>query len=487
MHPFIHSDFLLRNDTARNLYHHFAASLPIIDYHCHLDPAQIANNHTFGDLSEIWIAGDHYKWRAMRSNGIAERFCTGNASPREKFDAWVSTVPHTLRNPLYHWSHLELARYFGITDLISPATADTIWETANAQLPRLRVHDILNKFQVALIGTTDDPADPLTHHETIRQLNLTGSLKTRVIPTFRPDKAFTVNQPQLFNAWCDKLAATAGLPVNDYDELVLALHRRHDDFAALGCRASDNGLEACPSNPASLETARSIFSAARSGHPASPTEQEAFAARLLLKLGRWNAAKGWTMQLHLGAQRNNNTVAARTLGADTGFDSISDAPQARSLATYLDTLASTGELPRTVLYNLNPSQNYVFATMAGNFQDGSIPGKIQFGAGWWFLDQREGMEWQINALSNLGLLSRFIGMLTDSRSLLSYTRHEYFRRILCQMLGQEMEAGDLPNDLALVGGMVRDICFQNALDYFGFDLDSSFTTPPSRSPEKQTH
>ncbi len=466
MRPLIHDDFLLYTDAARDLYHHFAKAEPIYDYHCHLPPQQILSNHQFADLSEIWLGGDHYKWRAMRANGVDERFVTGNASPREKFDAWVRTVPHTLRNPLYHWSHLELARYFNLTDLIDETSADKIWREANAQLPSLRVHDILAANQVAVICTTDDPADPLDLHEKIAQLGL----KTRVYPTFRPDKALLVSAPAAFNAWIEKLSGVSKLPIRSFDDFLAALQKRHDDFHAIGGRLSDHGMENAFATPCTAAEAQTIFDAARAGRAASPDDEAKFSSFMMLEFGRWDARKGWTKQLHLGALRNNNARLLSKLGPDTGFDSIGDFPQARALSNYLNTLDSTDELPRTVLYNLNPADNYVFATMTGNFQDGTIPGKLQFGSGWWFLDQKEGMEWQINALSSLGLLGRFVGMLTDSRSFLSYPRHEYFRRILCNLLGADMERGEIPNDRNLVGGMVRNICFANARDYFRLSL-----------------
>ncbi len=462
--PFIHDDFLLGNEPARALYHQFAASQPIIDFHNHLPPAQIACNHQFGDLFELWLSGDHYKWRAMRSNGVSERFITGEASPEEKFSAWAATVPSTLRNPLYHWTHLELARDFGITQLLNADTAATIWREANAQLPRLRVHDLLKRHHVRVLCTTDDPADPLGHHHAIRQ----SGLATRVYPTFRPDKALQIRPSAAFNAWLERFAQTAGMTVETFDDLLNALKKRHDDFHAAGCRLSDHGLEACYASPCSHAEAGRVFRAVRAGRECAAEEQSAYASFLMLEFGRWDAAKGWTKQLHLGALRNNNSRLLRTLGPDTGFDSIGDFPQARALAAYLDLLDATGELPRVILYNLNPADNYAFAAMIGNFQDGSVAGKIQLGSGWWFLDQKEAMEWQINALSNLGLLRRFVGMVTDSRSFLSFPRHEYFRRVLCNLLGQSLVLGELPDDLPLIGGMVREICFGNARNYFGF-------------------
>jgi glucuronate isomerase len=468
--PFIHDDFLLQTETARDLYHRFAKAEPIFDYHCHLPQALIADNHKFADLAEIWLGGDHYKWRAMRSNGVQERVCTGDATPREKFDAWCSAVPHTLGNPLYHWSHLELARYFGITDIISPKSADRIWQQSNEKLANMRVHDILAANKVAVICTTDDPADSLADHARIAKLGI----KTKVYPTFRPDKALGVNVPAAYNAWLEKLGGEAKMPVKTFDDLLNALKKRHDDFHAAGGRLSDHGMETALSEPCTHAEASAIFDAARAGKAASAEDWAKFGSYLMLEFGRWDAKKGWTKQLHLGALRNNNTRLVKALGPDTGFDSIGDFPQARSLSRYLDALDSTGELPRTVLYNLNPADNYAFATMIGNFQDGSVAGKIQFGSGWWFLDQKEAMEWQMTALANLGLLSRFVGMLTDSRSFLSYTRHEYFRRVLCNLLGSQIERGEIPDDRDLVGGMVKNICFANAREYFRLGLDSTY-------------
>ena len=468
----IDRDFLLSTDSARHLYHEHAAEQPIYDYHCHLPPDQIANNHQFGDIAEIWLGGDHYKWRALRTNGVAEKFVTGSASPREKFDAWVATMPYCLRNPLYHWSHLELARVFDIDLSIEPKNGDTIWEAANAKLAEMRVHDILEAFKVAAICTTDDPADPLDHHELIAK----SGIRTRVYPTFRPDKALAIYDSTAFNEWLDKLAQVSGIPIQTYDDLLEALEKRHADFHAAGCRLSDHDLELCWATPATRADAAAVFDSALSGNGASVSDGDhaKYASQLMLEFGRWDAKREWTKQLHIGAQRNNNTRLFKALGPDTGFDSIGDAPQARTLAAYLDALDTTGELPRMVLYNLNPNNNYLFATMAGNFMDGSVAGKIQFGSGWWFLDQKEGMEWQINALSQLGLLRRFVGMLTDSRSFLSFPRHEYFRRILCNMLGSDMENGILPNDSNLIGAMTREICFSNARDFFRLDLHPDY-------------
>ncbi len=468
MKTFISEDFLLRTPTARSLYHDFAKDQPIFDYHCHLPPALIADNYQFRNLFDIWLAGDHYKWRAMRSNGVDERFCTGDAPEYEKFLAYAKTVPNTLRNPLYHWTHLELLRYFGIDDLLNESTAPAIWEKANALLatPEFRVQGLLEKSNVRVICTTDDPIDDLEAHIRLRDQT---TLKTRVYPTFRPDKALTVDQPVAFNAWVDKLEAISGISCATLAGLLEALEARHTFFHELGGRLSDHGLSFCPGVFFSESKAAAVFSAARSGQAASREDWEGYAGFLMLFFGRLDAKRGWTKQLHLGAQRNNNSRLLAKLGPDTGFDSIGDWPQTAALAKYLDALDSSNELPKVIIYNLNPADNYAMGTMIGNFQDGTVPGKIQFGSGWWFLDQKEAMEWQMNALSNLGLLSRFVGMLTDSRSFLSYSRHEYFRRILCNLIGTDVENGELPNDPALLGGMVRDICYGNALRHFGLE------------------
>ena len=472
--PFIHDDFLLGSRQARELYHRFAADAPIYDYHCHLPPDLIARNHQFADLTELWLGGDHYKWRAMRTNGVPERCITGAASPREKFQAWAETVPQTLRNPLHHWSALELKRYFGVNELLDGRSAERIWRKANARLARTRVHDLINQSGVAVVCTTDDPADSLEHHAAIRRSP--GKLEARVYPAFRPDKALAVGQPAAFNAWLERLAGAAAAQggIKSFDDLLTALKRRHDDFHAAGARVSDHGLESALAEPCTHAQARMVFDAARRGRAASPEEAARYGSFLMLEFGRWDHARGWVKQLHLGALRNNNARLLSTLGPDTGFDSIGDFPQAAALSRYLNALDATDQLPRTILYNNNPRDNYVLGTMIGNFQDGSVPGKVQFGSGWWFLDQKEGMEWQLNTLSNLGLLSRFVGMITDSRSFVSYPRHEYFRRTLCNLLGADMAAGLIPGDYAAVGAMVRNICFGNARGYFGLELAPRF-------------
>jgi len=461
--PFIHDDFLLSTRTARRLYHEFAAPEPILDYHCHLSPRDIAANRQFENLFEIWLEGDHYKWRAMRANGVPERFCTGDATPLEKFKAWAATVPHTLRNPLYHWTHLELVRYFGITELLSASNAERIWHEANEQLatPDFSTQGILKKFRVTALCTTDDPSDDLAHHDAIHS----SGIGARVLPAFRPDAALAVDRPEFFNPWVARLEKACDRDIGSLPALLDALRQRRDFFHERGCRLSDHGLERCHAEPCTEAEAATIFAAAHRGQAASPAEHAKFASFVMLFLGRLYAERGWTMQLHLGALRNNNTRLLRALGPDTGFDSIGDFPQAAALGTFLNRLDSESALPKTILYNLNPADNYAFATMAGNFQDGTVPGKVQFGSGWWFLDQKEAMEWQMNALSNLGLLSRFVGMVTDSRSFMSYPRHEYFRRALCNLIGRDIESGELPNDDGLIGSLVRNICHENARRY----------------------
>ena len=464
--PFIHEDFLLGSKAARRLYHQYAETEPIFDYHCHISPKDIAENRQFKNLFEIWLEGDHYKWRAMRSNGIAERYVTGNASPEEKFNAWAATVPQTLRNPLYHWTHLELKRYFGITDLLDTKTAAKIWKRANAKLATsaYTTQSLLKKMKVKVVCTTDDPVDDLGYHRAFARSGHT----TTMLPAFRPDKALTVNQPAGFNTWVEQLATAANVDINSFSAFILALQKRHDFFHAQGCRLSDHGLNHCFADFCSEKLAAGIFSKARKGTSVSALEHSQFASFMMVFFGQLDAKRGWTKQLHLGALRSNNTRLLKQLGPDTGFDSIGDWAQAQTLSAYLDKLDSENSLPKTIIYNLNPADNYAFATMIGNFQDGTIPGKIQYGSGWWFLDQKEGMEWQINALSGLGLLSPFIGMITDSRSFMSYPRHEYFRRILCNLIGRDVEAGAIPDDESLVGPMIKKICYVNARNYLAF-------------------
>ncbi len=466
MRKFLDDNFLLQNKTAERLYHEYAAPMPIIDYHCHLPVKDIADDHRFRDLQEIWLAGDHYKWRAMRTNGIDERYCTGDATPREKFDKWAETVPYTMRNPLYHWTHLELQRYFGITDLLSPATADKVWNNANEMLqqPEYSCRNLLKRMHVEVVCTTDDPADTLEYHEQLQR----DFAEVKVYPAFRPDKAMAAGEPESYNAYLDKLGEAAGREIRSYDDLLEVLKARHDHFAAHGCRISDHGIETFVAEAYTEKEVKEIFARVRGGKALDEGSLRKLQTALLIELAYMDHEKGWVQQYHYGALRNNNSRMYEQLGPDTGFDSIDDTPVARNMARFLDRLAYAGKLTKTILYNLNPADNEVVATMAGNFQDGSIPGKIQFGAAWWFLDQKEGIERHLNALSALGLLSRFVGMLTDSRSFLSYPRHEYFRRILCNLLGSDIEAGLLPKDIDWIGQMVRNISYYNAKEYFNF-------------------
>ena len=472
---FIHDNFLLHSAAAERLYHGYAEPEPLLDYHSHLPASDIATDRRFKDLFEIWLEGDHYKWRAMRANGIAEKFVTGSASPHDKFVAWAKTVPSALRNPLYHWTHLELKRYFDIDDPLNESTAESVWRRANERLQTsdLSARGILRKFNVHAACTTDDPADSLAEHTLINS----QQSEFRVYPTFRPDKALLVDRPEAFKEWLGRLEAACNVDVSSLSGLLHAIDLRHQHFHACGARLSDHGLPHCYAKPCSEADGAKIYANARVGRAATPEEHAAFAAFMMIYFGHLDAKRGWTKQLHLGALRSVNTRALRELGPDTGFDSIGDYPQAISLASYLDLLESEHALPRTIIYNNNPVDNYVFATIAGSFQDGSVAGKIQFGSGWWFLDQKQGIEDQLNALSNVGLLSRFVGMVTDSRSFMSFPRHEYFRRVLCNLLGTDMEKGELPNDERLIGDMVRRICFQNARDYLGLELAPQTTAP----------
>lgn len=473
--PLIHEDFLLENESARRLYHEYAAGMPIFDYHSHLPPAQIAADHRFDNLGQIWLSGDHYKWRAMRANGVAERYCTGDASDWEKFAKWAETVPRTLRNPLYHWTHLELNRPFGINDrLFSPETAEGIWDECNAMLaqPEFSCRGIMRQMNVVAVCTTDDPTDSLEHHRAIAE---DGTLSVCVRPTFRPDKAMSLESPEAFNDWVDRLEEAADMEVKNYETFIEALRKRHDYFHEHGCRLSDHGLERFPFTDFGDTEVANIFRDVSKNQPMSLTECEKFRLAVLTECARMNHEKGWTQQFHVGALRNNNTRMFEALGPDSGFDSMADGIVARPMSRFFDTLEQDGKLTKTIVYNLNPSVSDVMATMIGNFQDGQTPGKMQYGAAWWFLDQRDGMLRQLEVLSNHGLLSRFVGMLTDSRSFLSFTRHEYFRRILCNLLGDEMERGLLPDDIDLIGGMVCDICYNNAAEYFGFDVPRNVT------------
>ncbi len=466
MKTFIHDDFLLDSEKAKELYHRYASPKAIIDYHCHLPPEAIAENKKFINLTDIWLRGDHYKWRAMRGNGVDEKYITGDATDFEKFMKWAETVPYTLRNPLYHWTHLELKRFFGIDKILDPSTAKKIYEDCTALLntEEFAVRNILKRFKVEVICTTDDPADSLEHHKKIKA----DKFEVKVLPAFRPDKSMQVENIASWNKYIDKLGESAGMEIVNIQSLQDALKKRHEFFHFMGCRLSDHGLEVINAEDYTDSETENIFSKLRSGKNIYPEESSKFKSALLLFFAELDHEAGWAQQFHLGALRNNNSRMFHSLGPDTGFDSIGGFEQSRSLSKFLDRLDSKNKLARTILYNVNPNDNYLLATMIGNFNDGSVPGKMQFGSGWWFLDQKEGIEWQLNALSNLGLLRRFVGMITDSRSFLSYTRHEYFRRVLCNVVGNDIEKGLLPDDMALHGQMIEDICYFNAKNYFGF-------------------
>lgn len=466
MKRFLDENFLLHTETAQLLYQEYAQPMPIIDYHNHLPPEQIAGDIHFENLTQAWLNGDHYKWRAMRTNGVAEKYITGNASDREKFGQWASTVPYTLRNPLYHWTHLELQRYFNEPEILNAGTAQKIYDTCSAllQTKEYSVKGLLQKMDVQVVCTTDDPVDSLRHHQQIR----VSQWDIKVLPTFRPDKAMHVDNAESFNAYLTLLEKAADTTIIDFEDYIVALKSRHDYFAANHCRVSDHGLEQIYAEDYTLKEIQDIFAKVRSGITLEIGERKKFKSAMLVTFAKWSWEKGFVQQFHLGAIRNNNSRMLAQLGPDTGWDSIGDFSQARSLSKFLNRLDADNKLAKTIIYNLNPSDNEVMATMIGNFNDGSIAGKVQWGSGWWFMDQKEGMINQLNALSNMGLLSRFVGMLTDSRSFLSFPRHEYFRRILCNLLGEEIEKGELPNDIAWTGKIVQDICYNNASQYFNF-------------------
>jgi glucuronate isomerase len=469
--PLYDEDFLLESDAAKELYHEHARTQPIIDYHCHLPPEQVARNHEFRSLTEIWLEGDHYKWRAMRTNGVPERLITGGADDWQRFEAWANTVPKTLRNPLYHWTHLELKDPFGIRDrLLNGESARSIYEQVNSLFAKddFRAQGIMRHFRVLVVCTTDDPADDLGHHRAHRQS--AAHEQVRMYPTFRPDKALAIEEPAQLRTYLGRLEAASGVTIKSYATLLEALEARHSAFHELGCRLSDHGLETMYADDYSPSDVARTFARALGGEVVSQAEANAYKACLLYDLARLDHARGWTQQFHLGAIRNLNTRMQTALGPDSGFDAIGDVAVARPLARFLDRLDTSAELARTILYNLNPRDNELMASLIGCFQDGSVPGKIQYGSAWWFLDQLDGMERQMDALSNLGLLSRFVGMLTDSRSFLSYSRHEYFRRLLCNLLGRDVVRGRLPDDRKLLGELVRDVCFRNASAYFGLEL-----------------
>ena len=447
------------------LYHEHAAKMPIFDYHCHLPTAQIAEDKQFENLTQAWLYGDHYKWRVMRTNGVSERYCTGDATDWEKFQKWADTVQYTLRNPLYHWTHLELKRYFGISDkLLAPATAKEIYDTCGEMLstPEFSVRNIMRKMNVKVVCTTDDPIDTLEHHKKISD----DGFEIKVLPTWRPDKGMAVENVVALNLWIDALEKASDITVKNYKTYLDAIRNRHDLFHQMGCRISDHGLETAYAEDYTQNEIDAIFDTLRSGNAVSKENGLKFKSAMMVEFAMMDNEKGWAQQLHFGALRNNNSRLLKTIGPDTGFDSIGDFEIARPLAKFLNRLNANIKLPKTILYNLNPRDNELMATMLGNFQDGSMPGKMQFGSAWWFLDQKDGIEKHINALSNLSLLSRWVGMLTDSRSFLSYPRHEYFRRILCNMLGNDVENGELPQDMKLLGRMVENICFNNAINYF---------------------
>jgi glucuronate isomerase len=477
-------DFLLQNEPARRLYHQYARKLPIIDYHNHLPPEEIASNRNFSNLTEIWLKGDHYKWRAMRALGVDENLITGKAGNHDKFKAWAACVPKTLRNPLFHWSHLELKRVFEVDQYLNPKNADEIYRHCNnlLQTPEFSTRGILKKFKVELVGTTDDPCDSLEHH---RELAHSESA-IKVAPTFRPDRALQINRPVAFIAWLQQLEKSTGKSIHTLEDFLEALEARVNFFHAHGCRCADHGLPKMPV-PAKFTQAMKVeFNAfLQAGGEKAFSDPDAFAGALLLELCRMYHARGWVQQFHLGSIRNNNSRLIASIGADAGADSIGDYPQANTLALFLDALDRENQLPKTILYNLNPADNEVFAAMCGNFQGDDIPGKIQFGSGWWFLDQKDGMEKQINALSNLGILSTFIGMTTDSRSFLSFPRHEYFRRVLCNLLGQDVEQGLLPTDETWLGELVEDICYHNARRYFRgmFEAENAVSAFVSEHPD----
>ena len=466
MKKFLDENFLLQNKTAQHLYHDIAKQLPIIDYHNHLPPEQIANDINFQNLTQVWLYGDHYKWRAMRTNGVNEKYITGNTTDYEKFQQWAATVPYTMRNPLYHWTHLELQRYFNISKILNTDTAKEIYDEASAKLQTAdySVRNLLRKMNVQVLCTTDDPADTLEHHQKIKN----NQFEIKILPAFRPDKAMNADDAAAFNAYVSKLEEVTGDSVSSYNDYLKVLKKRHDYFATLGCKVSDHGLEQIYAEDYTEQEIKNAFNKIRSGKDLNYQEKLKFQSAMLVQFAKWDCEKGWVQQYHLGALRNNNSRMLKQLGADTGWDSIGDFSQGRALSKFLNRLDETNQLAKTILYNLNPADNELMATMIGNFNDGSVAGKIQFGSAWWFLDQKDGMIKQMNALSNMGLLSRFVGMLTDSRSFMSYPRHEYFRRILCNLFGSEIESGELPDDIPLIGKIIEDICYNNAKNYFNF-------------------
>ena len=465
--PFMDANFLLTTEVAQHLYHNHAAKMPIIDYHCHLSPQMIAQDHRFKTITELWLGGDHYKWRAMRANGVAENYITGDASDWEKFQKWAETVPYTLRNPLYHWTHLELRTAFGITETLNPASAKRIYDECNAKLAQdgMTARGLMCYYGVEIVCTTDDPIDSLEHHRAIRE----SGFEVKVLPTWRPDKAMAVGNSTAYRTYVAQLGEVAGVEIQSYSQLLEALQKRHDYFASEGCKVADHGVSAFPWAECSEAEAAMLFSRVMSGEELSPKEVVQLQTAILVELCRMNHSKGWVQQFHFGPMRNVNSRMFRQLGPDTGFDTIGDYSNGEALAHLLDALNEDDRLAKTILYNINPAENAVIAAMAANFQDGSVAGKIQFGSGWWFNDQIDGMTQQMNTLSLQGLLSRFVGMLTDSRSFVSYPRHEYFRRILCDLVGKDVEAGLIPEcEMPRVEQMIEDICYYNAKHYFNF-------------------
>lgn len=467
MKPFIHQDFLLQNDTAKQLYHEHAASLPIIDYHCHLVPKMIANDHRFNSITELWLGGDHYKWRAMRANGVDEHFITGDASDWEKFQKWADTVPYTMRNPLYHWTHLELSTAFGINETLNEESARRIYDQCNEKLQdaSMTARGLMKKYKVEAVCTTDDPIDSLEHHQAIRK----SGFEVMVKPAWRPDKAMAIADVVNYKAYLQKLEAVSQVAIHTYSDLMTALRKRQDFFATQGCTVADHGLADFPAETCTASEAHILFDKLMSEMALSVTEQEKLQFAILVDLARMNAEKGWVQQFHFGPLRNTNTRMFHLLGPDTGFDTIGGITNIKAMAVFLDTLNQDGCLAKTILYNINPAETSAIAAMIANFQDGKTPGKLQYGSGWWFNDQKDGMEQQMNALSLQGLLSRFVGMLTDSRSFVSYPRHEYFRRILCNLIGEDVEKGLLPvSEMSRIEQMVKDISYYNAKKYFDF-------------------
>ncbi len=464
--PFLNDNFLLETATSRRLYHDFAKDLPIIDYHCHLPPDQIAADKQFENLTAIWLDGDHYKWRAMRTMGVDERYITGDAAPYEKFQKWAETVPYTMRNPLYHWSHLELKRYFGIDGFLNGDSAKEIYDECSTllQQPDYSTRSLLQKMNVEVVCSTDDPADDLGFHQQVHS----EDFEVQLLPAFRPDKCLFIEKKDTWRTYIQRLAKAAAMEITDLDSLLDALRKRADFFHKQGCRLSDHGLEQVYAAECTDQQADEIMQRALAGKDIYEGEAVFFKSAVLYHLGTMYHELGWTQQFHLGALRNNSQRMLQKLGPDTGFDSIGDFPQAVALSRFFDRLDTADKLTKTIVYNLNPADNEIIATMIGNFNDGSVAGKMQFGSAWWFLDQKDGMEKQMNTLSNMGLISQFVGMLTDSRSFLSYPRHEYFRRIVCNLFGKDVENGELPNDVKWIGKLVSDICYHNAKRYFDF-------------------